>query len=696
MATKQRMTFRRYGSSYHLLIETAEDLAQAAELDEAHWIATNAPVKTINCDETFLKLLDLDGGGRLTSREVKTAIRWLLEVLSDRQGVSDRSSVLRLDAINSSCEAGRRVHAAARKILSRSAGRDGDEIALETVRQVKAQVEASPVSEAGVVLPEAAEDEQVQQFIADVIAATGGAAHPGGDQGVGGRQLEEFLTAAAAQLDWKRRGALPASQARTDICPLGEQTAVAHATVSALRGKIDQYFAQCEAAALDQRFIQRMGWTEAELKDLDFDDPTVIEEVLNKAPIARANAQRELRFDEPINPYYAESLAQFGKQVLEPVLGRSGPTMSAGDWQKIKAVFAAHQAWLDAKPSSNVEALGAEKLRAYLDGPFADAVRGLIDDSAQAALELDNIRLVEKLILYQGNLIDLANNFVSFPHLYDPHRRAMFEVGTLVMDGRRFSLAVKVEDRARHADVAKSSNMYVLYVEVAGAGDSSYEVAVPVTAGGAGNLCIGKRGVFYDLLSRECDARVVQIIENPISTREALLSPFRRLGRLVTGKIESFAAGAEKKLEARTSTAVSQAAPAGRTSGLAAGGMLMGAGVAVAALGSAVAYVTKTLAGLSGWTVGIAILGAVLVVALPTAIIATLKLRRRDLSAILEGSGWAINARMRLSRKQQRFFTQRPRYPKGAKGIYGTLAFLAVLLAIAILALAASLVQRYL
>ena len=48
---------------------------------------------------------------------------------------------------------------------------------------------------------------------------------------------------------------------------------------------------------------------------------------------------------------------------------------------------------------------------------------------------------------------------------------------------------------------------------------------------------------------------------------------------------------------------------------------------------------------------------------LPTAIVAILKLRRRDLSAILEGSGWAINARMRLTFKQAHVFTCRPLLP---------------------------------
>jgi hypothetical protein len=96
----------------------------------------------------------------------------------------------------------------------------------------------------------------------------------------------------------------------------------------------------------------------------------------------------------------------------------------------------------------------------------------------------------------------------------------------------------------------------------------------------------------------------------------------------------------------------------------------MGAGVAIAALGSAAAYITKTLAQVSWPAIVIGIAGALLLVMLPMAIVAFLKLRKRDLSVILEGSGWGINAPMRLTHRQAHFFTQRPKYPKGSKGIF--------------------------
>ncbi|MCK4602316.1 MAG: hypothetical protein KAU28_07605, partial [Phycisphaerae bacterium] len=253
-----------------------------------------------------------------------------------------------------------------------------------------------------------------------------------------------------------------------------------------------------------------------------------------------------------------------------------------------------------------------------------------------------------------------------------------------VMDGRRFNFAVRVADRTAHGAVARTGNMFVLYAEVAPSGGEKYEVATAVTSGTKGNLCVGKRGVFQDVTGGECDARVVQIIENPVSLAEALVSPFQRLGRLLSGKIEAITAAAEKKLDTTAEAIRAPGAPAQPNRGLLAGGLLMGGGVAIAALGSAFAYTTKALADVAVWKILIGIGIAILAVILPTSIVAFVKLRRRDLSAILEGSGWAINSRMRLTRRQGRSFTHRPRYPKGARGVHrnrGKWLLLAVIVA---------------
>ena len=668
------LTVRRYGRSYHLRIETAADLERVLDLDEGHWVATTASTSTMNCDATFLKFLEGDHGGRISCRDVAGAIRWLFAVLRDRSGVTARSQSLRLDAIDTEIGEGLRIRNAARKVLDRLGKADTEQVTLEQIRGIKVQVETMPVSEAGVVLPAAAEDDQIRQFIADVVAATGGAPHPSGARGVGTQQLDLFLAGARAYVDWHEQGQIPSGQDTTAVMPLGTGTPAAYEVLESVRGKIDQYLAQCEAAALDERFVQRMGWTEQELQEMDFDDPAVIEEVLANAPLAKAKPERELSFDDRINPHYASRLEQFRRDVVTPVLGESPPALSAGQWRRIKSFFAAHRAWVAARSDSPVASLPVEGLRKYLDERFAAAVRTLIAESTSTAIVLDNIRLTEKLVLYQAFMLDLVNNFVSFPHLYDPKSRAMFEMGTLVMDGRRFNLAVRADNRAQHAQVAKTSNMYLLYVAITPTdGRPAYELAVPVTSGGKGNLCVGKRGVFHDIAGDEFDARVTYVVDNPISIREAMVSPFVRIGRLFTGKVAALTATAEKKLDAQVAAGMSQATAPGTTAtptqGTATGGMLMGAGVALAALASAFAYIAKTMAAAGPLVIVISIGAALLLVMLPACILAFLKLRKRDLSAILEGSGWGINARMRLTRKQARAFTERPKYPRGTAGL---------------------------
>ncbi len=695
MAAQARMTFDRFGRSYHLRIATAEDLRAVMELDEAHWVASAAPIESINCDLTFLQLVDSDHNGRILCYELKDAIAWLLANLRDTSGMGSAGSTLRLAAVNADQPDGARVIAAASKMLSRLGAEEAEQITLEQVRKIKAHVEATPVSEGGVVLPEAAAEPAVRQFIEDVIATEGGEPHPSGAAGLTQAKLDQFLSDARAYLQWRARGDLPAGQNKTEIMVLGSDTPAAFAVLASLREKLEQYFAQCEAVALDADMARQIGPRPAELEALDFGDPAAIEQLLKDAPLAEPRADRFLAFADRINPHYAESLSELRAKVIQPVLGGPEATLSQQQWGRVKGAFAAHEAWLQAKAGSAVEPLGGKKLTGYLDQRFSSAVTALLAESTATAIVLDNIRLTEKLILYQAYLCELANNFVSFRDLYSTTRRAMPEMGTLIMDGRRFNLSVRAANRPEHAAVARNSNMFVLYCQISPkSGGAPYEVALPVTAGGKGNLCVGKRGIFQDIHGNECDARVVQIIENPISLVEALVAPFQRLGRVITGKIESLTAEAEKKLDAQAAAVAEvkgprpAAQPAGRPSGLMAGGLLMGGGVAVAAIGSAVAYFTKTIAGLQWWKVLIGVASAVLAVLLPTSIVALVKLRRRDLSGILEGSGWAVNARMRLNRRLARFFTRRPAYPEGAKGVrrMGRWTLLAMVVVIALLA----------
>ncbi len=686
MASPGKMTFQQFGRSCHLRINTPEDLARVPALDEAHWVATGAPLKSLNSDAVFLDLLDTDDNHRIMCFEVADAITWMMAVLKNKIGIGEASTTLKLDSINEEQEGGRRIRDASEKILAQLGATDAGEITLEQVRKIKGALEDQPVSEAGVVLAEAAESENVKQFIAEIIDTVGGVPHPAGKDGVNEEKLVEFEKQSKAFLEWRAKGDLSGG-GKTEIMPLGPASTETYELFDSLREKIDQYFAQCEAAALDRRTVDHMALSEDELKAADLGDPAAISEMMKNAPLSRPKVEPSLELDGRLNPYYVNKIDRLQAEILEPVLDRQVKQLNLELWEKVKIFFAAHEAWVKEKPATPVEKLGNEKLADYTGRDLGAGVRKLIGKSKTAAVALDNVRIVEKLILFQANMIMLANNFVSFPHLYSPESRAVFEMGTLVIDGRHLSFSVRVENRAEHSKLAKESNIFVVYAEVMpGHGKEKYEVAVPVTAGGKGNLCVGKRGLFRDIDGYESDARILQIIENPISIMEAILSPFQRVGKMLSGKVESMAAAAEKKFDKTTSGALASVGTGQRkqaqpSSGLMAGGLLMGGSVAIAALGSAFAYITKTLAPLGAVKISLGILGGLVILILPISLVAILKLRGRDLSDILEGAGWAINARMRLTLKQGRMFTEEPRLPGsvGKTGFWGGLILLGII-----------------
>ena len=194
------LVFDRFGGSLHLRLSDAEDLARILQIDKAHWVATSAPMSTLRADTVFLQLIDIDQNGRISVFELEQAIRWLLEQLHDTSGIAAGSSVLSLAAINRNSPDGDLIARGIEKMLLAMGQDQATQIGLDEIRQIRMRVEQTPISEAGVVLPEAAEDEPTAQFLRDLIAVTGGAPHPSGKPGIGSAEFDAFLTEARAYL----------------------------------------------------------------------------------------------------------------------------------------------------------------------------------------------------------------------------------------------------------------------------------------------------------------------------------------------------------------------------------------------------------------------------------------------------------------------------------------------------------------
>ncbi len=730
LARASEFKFHLFGSTPQLRIQTPEDLCSILDLDEAHWLATTAPVATLNADAEFLKYLDSDADGRIHAAELKAAVSWTFDHLSDTSGIQQRSLCLVLSAIDPSGASARPIREAAERILRRQGNAQAGRIDLETVRGIKLEQQRGGLDRPGLVLPNATEDPQLREFLEDILRTIGGEPHPSGCPAVSEKQIAEFVAEARCYLDWlaqsdvppggggSARGPLPPTaewisrpgrdlretfrliaSTATAIMPFGEQTEAAFALYAQLRAKLDEFFLLAKLADVDPAMAARLRRQETESAKLDLNDSEAIRRFVAAAPLAWPGPDGTIELNGRINPEYEAQLRAFHENVLARIWQPPPARLTDTDWEQIKELFAPHERWRAARPDVTVGDLPAQKLRTYLaDAKLQSAAQELIDRSYAVALDLENVRLVEKLILFQGYLLLFVNSFVSFPDLFDPARRALFEMGTLIMDGRHFRLSVKVLDRARHAKFSDASNMFMLYVEIsAHEGQRLYEVAVPVTSGNRGNLQVGKWGVFIDRDLQERHAQIVHIVENPISLSEALVAPFKRLGKTFSAKLSERALKAETQLQTIAGQPISPAPisppplPPGATAAPGArdprwtGGLLAGGGIALAAMGSSFAFLTSAFSKLT-WPSRIGyVAGGILAVLAPVTAVALVKLSQRDLSALLEGSGWGVNPRIRLTRAQARVFNSRPDLPaevQGQKSRSGLWLVLLILLAL--------------
>ncbi len=660
-------------------MDTAEELADVLLLDESLWVATSAPVGAFRCDERLTDLLDSDDNGRINTREVKAAVKWLLDVLADRSGLAEGKSAIDLSVINADAQGANALIGSARYVLKELDQESSSTISLELVRSFLSDLQQRPLNGDGVLVTAAAKDAATARFIEDVLTCTGGADDASGEKGITEDHLNQFWDATIDYLDWLHKGEEACRGEENEVMFLGPDTPGIYSVFKANADKVDHFFAMSDALAFLPGTAFRIGCPEAEMESLDFTMTEGVNACMAKEPLARPTEDSRLPLDPgKVNPVYRQWIIDFKSRVLVPVLKDVGAFLDKDAWLEVRSRLAPYEEYIAGKKGACVESLDVDKLREYRDGTFDASARELAESDKQVTYILNGVLELEKLLLYHCYLLRFVDNFVGFGQLYSVDERAMFEMGSAVIDGRWFNLALKVDDLASHSAQARTSNIFTLYLEITGKKDDKVmHVAVPATSGSKGNLCVGKRGIFFDTDGREFDARVVKIIENPISLREALVAPFKRLWNFILGKIEAMSGSYEKDLQ-KSADAMLQAAPPPAAGSPAAGalakipggpaGLLVGLSVSAAAIGSAFAFITKTMSGMSQGQVVGGLLSAALVVVVPVLLVAILKLRRQDLSSLLEGCGWAINARMRFNRAQRRQFTKRRPFPEGASG----------------------------
>ena len=687
------MEFRRFGKSFQMKLENGVDLKEAMTLDEALWVALSAPKDAFQCDPSLVNFLDVDNDGRITAKDIRRAIKWLLDQLPDAEKITaDFDGSLKITDITSKTDEGKALIDSASWIVTEMGAKENGFITLTQVRDFLANVKMRDLNGDGVLTLRAAQrastdayKEEVTELVKNVVATTGGALDLDGTQGLDEKTMATFLEAIPQYLDWHAKGLIPDGETKTDIMSMGPDTPALNALIKANAEKIDQFFKISELLDFDSRIQPKSLSPESKVAAFDPALQAEVDAYQDSLPIATPNAECLLPLDpEEINPAYRAWFTDLVTKVIKPVIGEQKEGMSKADWANVKGTFAAYNAYLASKKGEIVEKLPIDVLKKYVScDELLNEVHELMKIDLDVAKKTTAAHQMEKLILYRTELLHITNNFISFTDLYSEEKHAMFEAGKLVIDGRWFAVAFRITSFAAHQALAKNCQLFLMYVDVQPKTGAKYSVVVPVTSGTKGNLMVGKRGIFYDNDGNDCDATVTNIVENPVCVKEALLAPFGRLWGIVEGKINEWSGAAEKNLQGNFTKAITPgAAPAAAAAAAPApaapakdakdGGSkanaFMGIGIAAAAIGSAFTFLMKTLTSMSATAIWITVIVAILALMLPITIIAIIKLSRQDLGSVLEGCGWGINMKLRLDTKLRNQFTYFGKYPTGAKG----------------------------
>jgi hypothetical protein len=655
--------FFRAGGFDQVRLDASADLYALGELDQKLWVALSCPVDKIEFPRDTLSLLDADGDGHIRAAELIEAVEWCRERLADRDALVRGESSLLLASISADSEAGVRLRRSAEQILQNLGKSDAGRISLEDLADPTAIFGQTRFNGDGIITARSAESAELAAAIAAIGEARGTKTDRCGEPGVDADAITGFFAEAMAHLEW--RAAQPELPASLD-------PVAAAAAYKAVSAKIDDYFARCRMAAYDTRASGFMNGSDAELDAVGRGSLATLPETLVALPIARIEAGRPLPLGTGVNPAWQAALAELERQALKPLLG-DRTELAESDWDGTKARLAALADWFGAQPACPA-APDAETLKRWIADGVEARLLGLVEQDVALTEEAAGIDEVRKLLFFVRDLSTFANNFVSFRDFYTRQGTSTFQAGTLYLDGRSCDLTVAVGDVGAHAGLATLGKLYLVYC-ICRRGATTRNIVAAMTDGDSDQLMVGRNGIFVDRNGLDWDAQITRLVEHPISLRQAFWAPWRKISRMISEQLQKIAASKEQAIEKKaggtvvdaTTKAPDPKAPPAPFDVAKFAGIFAAIGLALGALGTAVATLVTGFVALKWWQMPLAIVGLMLIVSGPSMVLAWFKLRNRTLGPLLDANGWAINARAAINIPFGRSLTHLAKLPPGAE-----------------------------
>ncbi|MCI7644138.1 MAG: hypothetical protein MST10_07320 [Lentisphaeria bacterium] len=660
------LEIRRVAGSRQLVAHNSGGLAELLATDPALWAVMSMPTEAVVFNEEFVTLMDSDRNKRIRPGELKAAIEWLLKVFRTYSGVDRGADELILDEINLESGDGLAIRRAAETILRNAGLPEAKQISFDLVMNRQLILSDALGNGDGVVPFENLKSAEVREYaLAAAKYSKNELVDLSGLKGIDLPTLDKFRTALADYWLWKNDGE------SVSVLQLGDFSGKIYGLWSKIGSKIEEYFNLC---SLLENSVAGEGCDFA--AKLNVMDAAQIQNFWQNAPLAVPHKHPQLNAGQWLNPLYQEDLLKMLEFLRSAGILTENTILTLEQWHQVAADCRRYGEWLGRSKDEFFDGIAPELLLKWSKNQEYEVIKDLIDVDLQSKSKIDGYGLLRKAMLYQRYMLEFVNNFISLEKLFDRNASgSLIQPGKLILDSRHFSLVSKVSDLASHKKIIERSDICVIYAEITTGELNNLQkmlIAAAVTNGDMKNIFVGKTGVFVTNSGVEWDARVVDIVQFPVSFREALSSPFYRLGAFVGKQADKFFAIKNKEMEnnmsaATTATATTNvtASESDKRNAVNAPLMLMGGSVGIAALGSSFAFILNAVKNTTLWNILAVLLGIMIVLCGPILIVSIVKLFSRSVAVFLAASGWAVNPQMRLSHRMGVVFTSYPRFRDG-------------------------------
>ena len=668
--------FVTIGGTTRVSIESGKDLQHLHELDQKLWTVLSCPVKGLELDENTLSLMDGDKDGKIRVQEVLDAVQWLLKVVKKPDVLLRQEDFVPLDYINCDTEEGLKIHNSAQQILN-NLGLNTPHISIADTADSMAIFAQTKFNGDGIIVENSTDDEKLKKVIADCIATLGAKLDRSGADGIDSQQIEDFYTLCGEYKAWRDAGTADAEH----VYPYGDNTEDALNAYMALKDKVNDFFMRCKLIAFNADTSSVLDVQVSKVEEISGKNLAECNDEIAAYPLARANNRCELPLNEGINPAWKAAFADLKRLILDTDFAGKA-FITEDEWLALERKFQPYIAWKADKKGEQVETLGLDRINEILSADEKEALLALIEQDKALETEANEIASVDKFLHFYRDIYQLIKNFVTFADFYDKDRslKSIFQAGTLYIDQRSCDLCLKVSDMSKHNTMVADSGMFLIYCDCTSKQkNATMTIVAAMTQGEVDELVVGKNAIFYDRHGLDWDAVVTKIVDNPISIKQAFWSPYRKCSRFITEQINKFAADKDTKMTGDLTNTISDtgstltdanAQQPKESAGKQAFDMSKFLGLFAVigmALGTICGFLLQLVQGfakLQWYKMVLVLIAIVLVISGPSMIIAWLKLRKRNLSPILNANGWAINAKALVNIPFGATLTQMAKYPK--------------------------------